>query len=121
MGSRRPAVERQRARVRREVLAASLRSAHQDADAGDYERTGLSRAGRSGTAAVHRAAPQQRAGKGARLSRRRTLGTEGAQQQTLARRSVRVAEEVPRVASGRKPTRPLRATPGFNILVDEFP
>ena len=72
---------------------------HQDADARDHERARLPRARRSGPAALHGAAPQRRAERGARLPGRRALGAEGAQQQALARDGVRLDEEVPSGAS----------------------
>ena len=62
-------------------------------DARDHQRARLPRAGRSGPSAVHRAATQRGTPRGARVSRRGALGASAAQQQALARRRVRMAEQ----------------------------
>jgi len=46
-----------KARENFEVVAASVRAEHENADARDHERAGLPRAGGPGASAVHRAAP----------------------------------------------------------------
>ena len=82
-----------------EVLAAPLRREPEDADAGDHQRARFPRAGRSGAAALHRAAAARRAERGARVRGRGALGAEGAQQQAVAREGLRLDEQVPRRSS----------------------
>ncbi len=90
------AMVRGRARKHRQVVAASLRAADEDADARHHQRARLPRAGRSGPAALHRAAAAGRAGGDDRLPRRGPLGAEGTQQPVLARAGLRLDEALAR-------------------------
>ena len=81
------------------VVAAPVRAQHQDADADHHQRARFPRARRPGPADVHRAAPQRRAGRGARVSGRGALGARRQQQPRLARGGVRVDEEVSEVTA----------------------
>ena len=94
VGDGRRALVGRGAREHRQVVAAPVRAADQDADAHHHQRARLPRAGRSGSADVHRAAPPGCAVGDAGLSRRGPLGAQGPQQQVLARAGVRVDEAV---------------------------